>query len=176
MTDIHDIKPALAMGPDLGWLVWVLVAVLVLAGGAVAWWLWRRRKKPAASAGMPLLSPETEAFARLDALAADHGINGKQYYFRLSAILRQYVERRYDIPAAEMTMEELLPRMDGLPVPGELRDLFKYFCRAAEPIKFAGTPADQNRKNEDLAFARTFVQSTTPVVTDQRPDENGINK
>ena len=31
MTDIHDIKPALALGHDLRWLYWALAGVAVLA-------------------------------------------------------------------------------------------------------------------------------------------------
>lgn len=164
MTDIHDIKPALAVGPDLGWLWWVLAAVLFIAVVALAWWLWRKRSKAGQAApAEPPPSPEAQAYARLDALAADRQMDDKQYYFELSAILRHYVERRYNIPAAEMTMEELLPHMEQLSIPQTLGEPFKQFCRAIEPIKFADAPADQAQKPKDLAFARDFVRDTTPV-------------
>lgn len=163
MTDIHDIKPALAMGADLNWLIWLaaaMVAVAVLA--AVAWWLWRRRKKTAAEpAATPLPAPEVEAYALLDGLAAeDHG-DLKRFYFRLSAILRRYMERRYGIPAAEMTTEELLPAVGRLDLSLDLAGQVKSFCLRSDPIKFAGAVADAGRLAYELAFVRDFVRQTT---------------
>ncbi len=170
MTDIHDIKPALPVGPDLGWLWWVLAAVLIIAAVALVWWLWRRRRKADQTApAKPLPSPEAQAYARLDALAGDRQLDDKHYYFELSAILRHYVERRYGIPAAEMTMEELLPHMEKLAIPQSLGEPFKQFCRASEPIKFADAPADQTQKPKDLAFARDFVRATTLVAMEEEP-------
>jgi hypothetical protein len=163
MTDIHDIKPALAMGHDLRWLYWALATLVLLALAALVWRQWRKRTRPAATdrTTPPPLPPDTEALKQLDALAADGGLDPKQLYFRLSAIVRRYIERRFSIPAAEMTTEELLPRMDRLPVAPELAQTLKSFCRAADPIKFAGAPADTNRLAHDLAFARDFVHRTS---------------
>jgi Domain of unknown function (DUF4381) len=165
MTDIHDIKPALAMGHDLRWLYWALAALAVLALAALVWRRWRKRARPAAAdATAPLLPPDTEALQLLDALAADGDLDPKQFYFRLSTIIRRYIERRFAIPAAEMTTEELLPRVDRLPVEPQLLQNLKTFCRAADPIKFAGAPADANRLAHDLAFARDFVhRSSVPA-------------
>jgi hypothetical protein len=162
MADIHDIKPALAMGADLTWLYWVAGALALLALVYLGWRLWLRRKKvpPAAPAPSPI-APDAEAYQALDALAADDATNPKQFYFRLSAIIRRYVERRYAIPAAEMTTEELIPRVDRLPLAPDLAQPFKALCRAADPIKFAGAAAPPDRIPRDLSFARDFVRRTT---------------
>jgi len=165
MNDIHDIKPALEMGADWGWAIWVLVVLAIVAAALLACWLWRRRRKqtemPSAA---PPISAEDEAMAALDHLASDDGKNGKQFYFHLSAVLRRYVERRYAIPAAEMTLEELLPKMDRLPLEPDLFERFKELCRHAEPIKFADAPAQMDQMPIDLAFGREFVSRTTETV------------
>lgn len=162
MTDIHDIKPLLSMGPDLQWLYWVLGALVIGGLALMAWYLWRRRNKAEPSiAAPPPVPPHIEAFQALDALAAQTGISGKQYYFRLSAILRRYLERRYGFPAAEMTTEELLPRLDGLPMDADLFQAVKDFCRSADPIKFAGADAIRNRMHDHMAMARHFIRQTT---------------
>lgn len=168
MNDIHDIKPALEMGADWGWTVWGLVALAVVAAALLARWLWRRRRKQTEMppAG-PQIRPETEALSALDALAADGSKGGKQFYFHLSAILRRYVERRYAIPAAEMTLEELLPKMDRLPLEPDLFERFKQLCRHAEPIKFADAPAQMDQLPVDLAFGREFVERTTVTLTEE---------
>ncbi len=162
MTDIHDIKPLLSMGPDLQWLYWVLGALAIGGLVLIAWYLWRRRNKAEPStAAPPPVPPHIEAFQALDALAAQTGISAKQYYFGLSAILRRYLERRYGFPAAEMTTEELLPRLDGLPMDANLSRAVKDFCRSADPIKFAGADASRNRMHDHMTMARRFIRQTT---------------
>lgn len=163
MVDIHDIKPALSVGPDLGWLWWSLGAVIVVATGLLVWLLWRRRDWTLQNAPIiPPPSPDVEALTRLEALAAKT-VDDKQFYFQLSAILRDYVERRYEIPAAEMTIEELLPQVARLPLDLESRQTFMDFCRGAELIKFAGKAAETGRRLRDLDFGRDFVLRTTAL-------------
>jgi hypothetical protein len=173
MTDIHDIKPLLSMGPDLQWLYWLLAALAIGGLALLVWYLWHRRKKPEPSIpAPPPVPPHIEAHQALDALAAQTGISGKRYYFRLSAILRRYLERRYGFPAAEMTTEELLPRLDGLPLDADLSPALKAFCLSADPIKFAGAEAAQSRMNDHMAMARSFVRRTTVeegIASDDSP-------
>jgi hypothetical protein len=166
MKDIHDIKPLLAVGIDWGWLPWLLAA-LAAAGAALLLWRWwrRRRRSPEEIAAEPLPSPEVEAMAALDSLAADGCGDGKRFYFDLTAILKRYLERRYEIPAAEMTVEELLPQVARLPLAVELAEPLKALCRLAEPIKFADAAADPGKMLGDLAFVRNLVQRTTPEMS-----------
>ncbi len=168
MTDIHDIKPILALGGNPTWWYWLL-AGLVLAGlAAVVWWWWRRRrKKEPASPAEALASPEREAYQALDALAAENGLTPRQFYFRLSAVVRRYTERRFDFPAAEMTTEELLPRLEGLALHRDLVSELKMFCRSADPVKFADAPAHRERMVHDLALARDYVRQTTAETAEQ---------
>ena len=174
MTDIRDIKPALSMGPDLHWLYWALAALAVLVLAVLVWRLWRRRKKPPVmEPAAPPIPAETEAYELLDALAAEGGLDPKQFYFRLSAILRRYIERRFEVPAAEMTTEELLPTVDRLPLGPQLSQPLKAFCRAADPIKFAGAGADVHHMAQDMAFVRNFVRTTTEITPAAMADEAG---
>jgi len=172
MTDIHDIKPPLSPGADLRWLYWALAIAAVLLLAALAWRLWQKHKKrPGAEMAPAPIPAATEAYQMLDALAAEGNLSSKQFYFRLSAILPRHMERRYEIPAAEMTTEELLPQVDRLPLGLELAQPLKAFCRGADPIKFAGAPAEQNRMARDLSFIRDFVSKTTEMLTATREDE-----
>ncbi len=172
LTDIHDIKPALVIGSDLQWLYWVLAVAGLLILAMVALRLWRKRKKtPGPELDAAPIPAENEAYQMLDALAAGANADPKQFYFGLSAILRRYIERRYEIPASEMTTEELLPRVNRLPLKAELAQLLKAFCRGADPIKFAGVCAEQNRMAQDLSFARDFVRQTTEMLN--AGDEKG---
>ncbi len=169
MTDIHDIKPLLVIGSQWPWWIWLIGALLVLS--AVAWIVWRRRRRvgrhPLPSE--PPLPPDAAAFRELDLLAATGSGDPKQFYFSLSAILRQYAERRFGFPAAEMTTEELLGDIRKMALPDALRLSLTQFCRSSDPIKFADADADATGMGRDLAFVRQFVQQTTAV---QAPEEN----
>jgi hypothetical protein len=176
MTDIHDIKPALAVGHDLRWVFWALAVLALLALAALAWRRWRKPARPAATqSAPPPLAPDAEALQLLDALAAEGNLDPKQFYFRLSAVVRRYIERRFDFPAAEMTTEELLPRVDRLPIAPERVQTLKAFCRAADPVKFGGAPAEPGRMARDLAFARDLVHRTsaTAEAAPEAADQHG---
>ena len=162
MTDIHDIKPALPMGMDLPMWVWMAGALILIIAVLGAWWWFRRRTAGhGASLPPPMVAPDVEALGQLDALAADTTVDCKVFYFRLSAIVRRYLERRFDIPAVEMTTEELLPAVSRLGLPLDVGQSFKDFCRAADPIKFAGAAVHRKRMVQDLAFARNLVARAT---------------
>ncbi len=164
MTDIHDIKPPLEMGVDLAWLYWMAGILALLALIYLVWRLWQRRERATHASPAPApLAPDVLAYQALDALAADDSVDAKQFYFRLSAILRRYIEGRYTLPAAEMTTEELLPRIDGLTLPVDLVQPLKTFCRATDPIKFAGSIPAPESMARDLAFARDFVRRSAPI-------------
>lgn len=173
MTDIHDIKPVLALEGQLTWLYWVLAALALVGLLALAWYMWKRRQKPqTAVPAAVVISPDQEAYQALDALAAETGLAPKQFYFRLSAVVRLYTERRFEFPAAEMTTEELLPRVDRLPLAHDLAADLKAFCRIADPIKFADAPAERERMTHDLVFARDFVRQTTAALRSENEDES----
>lgn len=174
MTDIHDIKPLLDIGSSLAWWKVAAAAAAVAVAVLVIHWLWRRRKPGHAAEAEALLSPDAEAYRLLDQLAAEERVEMKLFYFRLSAILRRYVERRFAIPAAEMTTEELLPALRRLPLTGDLVQALTVFCRESDPIKFAGVQARRERFPADLAFVRDFVRRTTSTADEQRPDREPL--
>ncbi len=162
MTDIHDIKPLLDVGDAWPWLLilFIGVAVLILALWLVWWWKRQQRGIESRVAQRPAMPPDEEALSALDSLAAQAGLAPRTFYFRLSAILRRYVERRYGFPAAEMTTEELMPHMDRLELERTVSTAFREFCEEADPIKFAGAKVDPERIKAQLSFCRDFVKKT----------------
>lgn len=164
MTDIHDIRPLRAPGPDLRPLLYGLAALLAAALTAVAVYLWKRRRRRLKGGVAPGLPPDAAALSALDELADVDGIDGRLFYFRLSAVLRRYFYERYGIPAPEMTTEELFPEIDRLGVDRDRAASLKQLFLDAEPVKYAGRFAAVDRMKQDLDFARIFIRETVPAA------------
>jgi hypothetical protein len=121
MHDIHDILAPVAVGFYAPWLLPALLTLAAVVLLAAAWWLWKKHKKTRAiETIVPELPPEMTALRALDGISDVSRLDGKTFYFQLSAIVRQYIFERFALDAPEMTTEEFVPRIEELPVNPEL--------------------------------------------------------
>ncbi len=165
MTDIHGLKPVEADGFDLSPLIYIiagLVIALLITG--LIYYLTRRGKNKITTIE-PVLLPEEKAIRLLEGLSAFKTMPGREFYFRLSAILRGYIKNRFNINAPEMTTEEVLPRIEQIDIDRKLRKDVKKLLSTAEPIKFAGLNAAIDQMERDFLFVKNFVKHTTPETT-----------
>jgi len=178
MTDIHDIRGPVPVGFDAPWLIPVLLTLAgVLIILALVWWWWRCRSKRPIDTIVPELPPEMIANEALGEIGDVRGVDGKAFYFRLSAILRQYIFGRFGVGAPEMTTEEFLPCIDRLAVDRELARQLKQLCRSMDPVKFGGVTTMEKQMEADLFFVRSFVRQTTPdPVADAPPEDSAPPK
>jgi hypothetical protein len=156
------------------WIVGLAGAVLVLGSGSVLLARALRARKK-------LRDKKTaydEAVAHLRELerrGAPGAETADTWFVELSAIVRRYLERRYDIRAPELTTEEFLQELSrgaaqvgsGTPAPaGELRisaehrALLVQFLERCDRVKFAGYRPDSDESLATLNAARGFVEDT----------------
>lgn len=114
-----------------------LIALLVLT-----FLIYRRlrRKNDPEENQKSALSPEDEAIFNLNQLFDSDLIRRskiKEYYLRLSEILRVYFERRYGILAVEYTTDEILKALKEKALSVELRIKIQEVLEAADLAKFA---------------------------------------
>lgn len=163
MSDIHDIRPPRAPGLDLKVLAYGLAGLAAVLLAAAMVYLWKRRRRRLKGGVASALSPDVVALSALDELNDVNGVDGRLFYFRLSAVLRRYIHERCGIPASEMTTEELLPEIDRLGLDHHRAASLKQLFSGAEPVKYAGRFAVVNQMEKDLGLARTFIRETLPV-------------
>ncbi len=93
------------------WRLWTLI-VLGVAAAPAAWLLLRSRR---AKELVRIFRPAHElAYARLRTLIAENLVEQgkiKEFYERISGILRHYIEDRFDLHAPERTTEEFLAEL-----------------------------------------------------------------
>jgi hypothetical protein len=153
------------LDPDVGgtpWMYIVLAASLAMmlgAGGILLFRATRARAKVAARR-----SAYEEAVAKLEAMeagGAPEATTVDAWFVELSAIVRSYLERRYEIRAPELTTEEFLQvaaRNEGLST--DHRALLSAFLERADRVKFAGYRPDTDESLASLKAARAFVEDT----------------
>ena len=178
---IFDIKPQfdvpLKFGEISGYILCGLLLVLLAVG--IYYLIQRKRQgKPLLGKEKPELPGHVVAIMELEKLHTQklwQSNRHKQYYTRLTDILRKYLESRFGIQALEMTSDEILAQTQKLLLTerasGQLRDLLKL----ADLVKFAKlTPsAEENEEAYDKAYY--FVEDTKPEAeapADQTTTDN----
>lgn len=155
------------------WEFWSAVAVILTAALVIAWTLWRSRGETYLSA--PPKPAWEVAFDRLAALEKRGLIASGQYepyYVDLSAILRYYIEGRFDLQAPERTTPEFLDEVTGKEIftPEQERFLAS-FLRQGDRVKFARHEPDAREMEVHFAEVRTFVEETVPNLNAAPPKE-----
>jgi len=168
MTDIFDIKGPEAFGVNpayfkYGLYALIIILILALIAAGIIYMLRRQKKIEEITAQ---IAPDAAAYKELDELTGLEISDGREFYFRLSAILRNYISGRFNIDALEMTTEELIPRISEIGLSHEVHQEVKTFFYTSDPIKFADSSADSDKMQEDLMFIRSLVKKTTPEQPD----------
>lgn len=145
----------------------ILPALTLAALLAAAWLLYRWNKRRAPAAPMTYAPPPPPAHeTALLALSAlekeglmERGM-AREHFFRVSEIVRAYIEARWGILALERTTAELRAQFSpGDVEPGE-RDTLLNVLAACDLVKFAKhTPTDENAR-EAVARAREWIMAT----------------
>ena len=163
----RDIKNEVIIPLPWEYQPWLIGAgAIVLVAGAIATWAFVRKRGSVAAPPAPPLAPHVWARQQLDQLAAERLIERGEhyeYFFRLSGIVRHYIERRFNIHAAELTTEEFLRVSQGnATLTQSHRALLRDFLMQADMVKFARFQPPQPDSEAALSAARRFVHDTTP--------------
>ena len=149
----------------VGGLSWLAILgivsglAIVASGSILVARAWKAKRRIAMQR-----SAYDEAVARLRELqtrGAPASADADRWFVELSAIVRQYLEGRYEIRAPELTTEEFLQTVAaGGALKGEHRDLLAGFLERCDRVKFAGYRPDEAESLVTLESARGFIEDT----------------
>lgn len=152
--------------------VWAALALAGLAALAFLAWRWWRRRAARRDEPPPPLPPAERFARRLDALAAERLPEAgrvREYFFRLSEAVREYVGALTGVNALDLTTGELV---DALRAAGEARldvEGLRGFCEDADLIKFARFPAGGHECDAGMRYARELLERTRPAAPTPAP-------
>lgn len=177
-TDFLPMKPPITV-PLPKWLTY-LAAVIGIGILLLAVWTFLRffRRKIAAVISPPL-TPEEWALRELDKLKNEQLVETKQFkvfFTRLSDTLRQYTQVISDIPAMDLTTDELLERLGESTVREEAVELLKTALSEADLVKFAKFVPENRQCAKSVDRAKEFVELTRPLRQQPQQQENASCK
>lgn len=150
--------------PDWIYNYWWVLLLLLLAVAATIWGVKRYKKEGTVLKKKPEPSPYQVAITQLRELKGknlwEQGME-KEYFTRLTEILRVYLDRRFGINAMEMTSREIMDHLYNSDVKDK-RDYIRQILSVADFVKFAKVrplPADNIAAYEN---AVRFVEETKP--------------
>jgi len=163
LADLEPMLPPRALSQSSQW-GWYGLGAVILAMACAALWLRKRKKSQLVEPRRQ--TPEEIAHAAFAALLAENlPAKGqfKEFYLRLTGIVRHFIEGTTGLRAPEQTTEEFLRAM-------RLRDIFsaersmrlKEFLEAADMVKYAGQQPDNDQIELSIGRAREFVDFRPP--------------
>ena len=169
LEPVETLAPLIAqpLGPPY-WLGTAL-ALGVAAAAALAlggWLIASRRRRPVREAPRTSVAAHARAVRELDLLARADLLSAgdaKQFYSRLSTVLREYLEARFEVPAMEQTTWMIGRALERQDVEDGWREEFVGLLRMCDLVKFAEQSRTDEDARADLARAREAVARSRHV-------------
>jgi len=162
-TDIKGLKAQMNLGRSAWFYLFTALALLAL-GTSLALYLLNRRKKKLTKPEI-IQTPWEVALEELQNLLQAHRLGRipvKEYYFRLTEILRGYLERRFGIPFLESTTAEIRAQLERNYLNPESKKSLLQFLEQSDLVKFAKVQPETQKLTSDWELAYQIVQETIP--------------
>jgi hypothetical protein len=159
---IEDIEDVLEM-PRQKSFVWAWALGVVAVAAAAGLWLYFRRRRVREL--VRIFRPAHElAYERLRALVREDLIAAgkiKEFYERISDILRHYIEHRFSLRAPERTTEEFLVELANTKfLPTSENQRLGEFLRHCDLVKFAKHNPTMQQTQETFDLVKDFIEKT----------------
>jgi len=165
LRDTGDIRKIKGPFEPRVWPWAFALLLLFAAGAAAAYRYWRSRSipvgTPAEATPVDHRTPEQAALDELDALLG-LGLPAKEFYDRVSDIVRLYLEKTQGFPALSMTTTGLQRRLIWSQADPQARSLLKVLLSRCDLAKFARFMPKENERALDVEKAKKIVHRLTP--------------
>ena len=185
---LYDIKPIQEVKKPFtsyGWILTIIAAVLLLLIVAFVYFVFIRKKKFPFLQTQKKLPPFDRAIQDLKELQNSKYLiqsQHKEYYTRLTDIVKAYLEEEVHILAKESTTDELLTKINLLQEKGKLNlnqetiTNLKRVLQTADLVKFAKNKPSDDNAEYDCETIENVVIKTKEAIPLEPTDEQAINE
>jgi len=177
---IFDIKKVYS--PPFDWAAFfrmiLLIALILIVLAAIVFVVWKyvlKKPIPFIEKGAVALSPHQKAIRDLDHISAQklwqHG-REKEYYTRLTAVIREYMEARFNISALEMTSADILEEARMIQTEySAAYDSLEKLLQVSDLVKFAKwhPVAEENELSLNICYLFVNQTKVDDTVTESIP-------
>ncbi|MBR3653851.1 MAG: hypothetical protein IKN62_00245 [Elusimicrobia bacterium] len=161
-TDILDIKGIIKFHHGLLWYLPFLIALIILSLAIyfIYRYIKKKNRKPTPEEIIQSIPPKEYALKQLDELQTLSLIEKghvKEYYDRLSDIIRFYISRTYSVDGMEKTTTEFYSMLKNKIAPEHNRELKNYLINC-DFVKFAKLIPSSEEIEKDFETAKGFIE------------------
>ena len=183
---IYDIKQPLAVSYTfMDWLRdnWYLVVIPIIVVLLIIGLIWYLRKRPkralpvvAPKPGLPFYTITLNQLKELKDKKLWQQNEVKQYYSELSDVLREYLEKRYQIKTQEKTTDEIFDGLKIVDLAPENKEMLRQLLKLSDLVKFAKEKPLPIENEESIEKAIDFVLKTQQAVVsaNHRPSATSV--
>jgi flagellar basal body-associated protein FliL len=152
------------------WIIITVAALIFIAALVILYLIYRKHKDISEKRVVPPWEAAVESLRNLKEQINNHKINHHAAVAMLTDIVRRYLEKRYNITVTAKTTYEFLLDLDkgGSPLNVEHKNFLREFLTAADFVKFAKVPPDDNMINTAIEKAEELVTSTIPEENEEQ--------
>lgn len=187
LKTVHDYAPVIEVDrklidyvPEfiLDYGIWILLALALIAAGVYVWMKLMKEGKTAKPKKVE--PPYNVAMRELQQLNQENlpaRGEDKEFYTRLTEILRVYLQNRFNINAMEMTSQQILDSLNANEETRLPKQYMQQVLEVADFVKFAKLRPLPDDNVKSFQSALSFVEDTKPVPQAQQTAEgNGDSK
>ncbi|MBL7808898.1 MAG: hypothetical protein JNN28_13845 [Saprospiraceae bacterium] len=171
--DLNDMAPVKDIHREptdwTDYLPWALGILAIIALLWLFYYLAMRRQKARLLSRSVALPPHELAFKKLEALKQKNRIATgqiKEHYAELTHILREYLEKRFNVPALESTTYETIQDLQKSDFPPHLIAPLLQLLEQADLAKFARIIPEASFHDSSFNLAHQLVEETMPVYSE----------
>ena len=143
----------------------------------VIWYLFvTRKKKPVEDIviepGIPAHLLALQRLINLEDKKLWQGGKFKEYHVRLSEIVREYLENRYEILAMEQTTEEILDDLKPIRLDQNVRANLKDLLQLMDLVKFAKMQPTDSENLAVIAWSKNLIEKTKEKITENAKEDS----
>ncbi|MDE6175784.1 MAG: cell wall anchor protein, partial [Duncaniella sp.] len=154
--------------------LWILAVIIVLAIGGFVFYMMKKKKNPFAAPAPKPVPPYEKAIDELSRLRAEklcEQAKEKEFYTRLTDILRIYLNGRFGINAMEMTSTQIRRVLEANEETRLSKENMELVLETADFVKFAKVRPLPDDNVRAFNSAMQFVEDTKPRPVIPETDE-----